>query len=207
MGLIKKKSAPISPQYLEAIVRGLSHVANCASDLSLTHYRGLIQQFFDYDEEAEAFIPKKVDLQLDDDHIITMPLIAVTDAKGLYLDELDVEFAVKVTGVADAPDLNAATEILEKSHPKFIVDLAPGSASSQKLGKDIITFKAKFKSNEAPECVMKVIDKYNSQISPRRTSPLEPESSPTNSSQDSQQNASDTAMPERATTRPAGPYY
>lgn len=159
-----KTNQPTSPQYLDAIVRGLSYVANCASELSLTHYKGLIEQFFDYDEKEQVFTPKTVDLRLDDNHIITMPLVAVTDAKGLYLDELDVAFSVKVTGI----DINELTKTMKENHPHFIVDLAPGTANKNSSNKDIIDFKAKFKANEAPECVMKIIDKYNSQIHPRK---------------------------------------
>ncbi|WCP70252.1 DUF2589 domain-containing protein (plasmid) [Vibrio tubiashii] len=169
MGIFSKNK-PVSPQYLDGIVRGLNYVANCASDMSLSHYQNLIEQYFDYDETASIFTPKVVRLQLDPEHEITMPLIAVTDAKGLYLDELEVDFSVRVTGI----DPRKMQDGLQQDCPQLVVDIAPRQRdASAGRDKDVIDFKVKFKSSEAPECVMKVIDKYNTQITPQQMSPRE----------------------------------
>lgn len=161
---IFRKSKPLSPQHLDGIVRGLNYVANCASDMSLSHYQNLISQYFNYDESEDIFSPKIVKLKLDDEHEIKMPLIAATDAKGLYLDELDVDFSVRVTGI----DSSVVKEGLQENCPQLLVDIAPRQRDSAERDKDIIDFKVKFKASDAPECVMKVIDKYNSQITPQR---------------------------------------
>lgn len=159
---IFNKNKPISPQHLDGIVRGLNYVANCASDMSLSHYRNLIEQYFDYHQKDNVFTPKVIKLMLDKEHEINMPLIAVTDAKGLYLDELEVDFSVRVTGI-DSVELGDG---LQQNCPQLLVDIAPRQREQSGRDKDIIDFKVKFKASEAPECVMKVIDKYNSQITP-----------------------------------------
>ncbi|MGL5007994.1 MAG: DUF2589 domain-containing protein [Plesiomonas sp.] len=159
---IFNKNKPISPQHLDGIVRGLNYVANCASDMSLSHYQNLITQYFDYNQEEDIFTPKVVKLMLDKEHEINMPLIAVTDAKGLYLDELEVDFSVRVTGI----DSTNLSEGLQRNCPQLLVDIAPRQREQSGRDKDVIDFKVKFKASDAPECVMKVIDKYNAQISP-----------------------------------------
>jgi hypothetical protein len=164
MKFFEKKNKPISPQYLDGIIRGLNYVANCASDMSLSHYSNLISQYFDYDEEQKIHKPKVIQLMLDDEHQITMPLIAITDAKGLYLDELNVDFSVRVTGI-DADNLQ---QQVQGTYPKLIVDIAPSHRSKDNMSKDIIDFKVKFKSRDSPECVMKIIDKFNSQVIPQK---------------------------------------
>lgn len=183
MGIFSK-SKPVSPQHLDGIVRGLNYVANCASDMSLSHYQNLISQYFDYDEDESIFTPKVVRLQLDPEHEITMPLIAVTDAKGLYLDELEVDFSVRVTGI----DPHSLQDSLQQDCPKLVVDIAPKQRENSGRDKDVIDFKVKFKSSEAPECVMKVIDKYNTQITPQQITP--------NDGKDSSISPSEMATPE-----------
>lgn len=163
------KNKQISPQHLHGIVRGLSYAANRASDMSLSHYKNLIHQYFDYDKSEDAFTPKVMKLKLDNDHEITMPLIAVTDAKGLFLDELEIDFSVRVTGVDTELQHELLQGELQEGCPQLVVDIAPKQREGGKgRDKDVIDFKVKFKSNDAPECVMKVIDKYNAQISPNK---------------------------------------
>ena len=176
MGIFAKdrqtKNRQVSPQHLHGIVRGLSYAANCASDMSLSHYQSLITQYFDYDDTEQVFVPKVVKLMLDAEHEITMPLIAVTDAKGLYLDELEIDFSVRVTGV----DTDFLQEEFAESCPQLVVDISPKQHQSSKdRDKDVIDFKVKFKSSDAPECVMKVIDKYNTQITPQKRSEPNPD--------------------------------
>ncbi|GEK12344.1 DUF2589 domain-containing protein [Aliivibrio fischeri] len=164
MNIFGRKNKPISPQFLDGIIRGLNYVANSASDMNLSHYQNLISQYFDYDEEKCTYKPKTIKLMLDDEHEITMPLIAVTDAKGLYLDELGVDFSVRVTGV----DTDNLQQDFKATYPKLIVDISPSHRNKGEINKDFIDFKVKFKSSDAPECVMKIIDKFNTQIIPKK---------------------------------------
>ena len=169
MGLFSKKKSNngisrkhVTPLYLDGIVKGLNYVANCASAMSLSHYQNLIAQYFEYDEENESYSPKTVRINIDDENEIIFPLVAVTDAKGLYLDELEVDFSVKVSGV----DVDAFQDRLKDDYPRLIVDVAPRSDHSKKRSNDIVDFKVKFKSSDAPESIMRVVDQFNSGISP-----------------------------------------
>ena len=57
---------------------------------------------------------------------------------------------------------------VQGTYPKLIVDIAPSHRSKDNMSKDIIDFKVKFKSRDSPECVMKIIDKFNSQVIPQK---------------------------------------
>jgi hypothetical protein len=179
----KKDFVHLTPEYLDGLIRGLNYVANCASDMSLSHYQNMISQYFIQLEDG-SFKAKEIDIRLDDQHVITMPWVAISDGKGLYLDEMDVEFSVKVTGISPVEEqqglANTAEQVAGELNsapnlPRFMVTIGQGTASDQHRPKDIIDFKVKFKSQDSPEAVMRVIDKFNSTIHPIRVENGAPE--------------------------------
>lgn len=166
MGRLKKmnkQSITPKPQFLDAILRGLNDAANSASDMCVKHYQRLIEQYFDkVDDKYEA---KTVKLKLDEEHTIDLPLISITDAKGLYLDELEVDFSINIVGCqrTDNQSDNKSTKDLAS---RLLVEVSPQKSEREKRDNNIIDVKVKFKSNSAPESLMKVIDKFNTQITP-----------------------------------------
>ncbi len=165
----RKNQNHITPQFLDTLIKGLNYVANCASDMALSHYQNLISQYFDRLEDG-SFQAKQADIRLDDDHVISMPWIAVSDGKGLYLDEMEVEFSVKVTGISQhdshmSAELAAALQ-QRPDCPRLEVTIGPAAHADTERPKDVIDFKVKFKSQDAPEAVMRVIDKFNATIHP-----------------------------------------
>ena len=170
----KEKKHHVTPELLDGLIRGLNYVANCASDMALSHYQNLISQYFTEQDDG-SFKPNTAIIQLDEEHVITMPWIAVSDGKGLFLDEMEVDFSVQVTGIDNGRNNNDSTadNIAAKLNsrpdlPHFIVTVANNSSDSTQRAKDIIDFKIKFKSHDAPEAVMRVIDKFNASIHPVR---------------------------------------
>lgn len=170
----KEKKHHVTPELLDGLIRGLNYVANCASDMALSHYQNLISQYFTEQEDG-SFKPNTAIIQLDEEHVITMPWIAVSDGKGLFLDEMEVDFSVQVTGIdngqnsSDSTADNIAARLNSRPDlPHFIVTVANSSSDATQRAKDIIDFKIKFKSHDAPEAVMRVIDKFNASIHPTR---------------------------------------
>jgi hypothetical protein len=165
----RKNQNHITPQFLDTLIKGLNYVANCASDMALSHYQNLISQYFDRLEDG-SFQAKHADIRLDDNHVISMPWIAVSDGKGLYLDEMEVDFSVKVTGISQH-DPHAVAELAAALQqrpdcPRLEVTIGPSAHADAERPKDVIDFKVKFKSQDAPEAVMRVIDKFNATIHP-----------------------------------------
>jgi len=183
----KKEFVHLTPEYLDGLIRGLNYVANCASDMALSHYQNMISQYFVQLEDG-SFKAKEIDIRLDDQHVITMPWVAISDGKGLYLDEMDVDFSVKVTGISPVEEQQALANAVERvagelngapNLPRFMVTIGQSTASDQQRPKDIIDFKVKFKSQDSPEAVMRVIDKFNSTIHPIRVDDTAPTPTPT----------------------------
>lgn len=175
----RKNQNHITPQFLDTLIKGLNYVANCASDMALTHYQNLISQYFDRLEDG-SFQAKQADIRLDDEHIISMPWIAVSDGKGLYLEEMEVDFSVKVTGISQAEDPAFTAELSQALKnrpdcPRLEVTIGPSASVNGSRPKDVIDFKVKFKSQDAPEAVMRVIDKFNATIHPTKVSNSEQE--------------------------------
>ena len=53
----KQTNETVTPQFLDGIMRGLNYVANCASDMSFTHYKNMVEEFFDKEEDG-SYTPK-----------------------------------------------------------------------------------------------------------------------------------------------------
>lgn len=168
----RKNQNHITPQFLDTLIKGLNYVANCAGDMALSHYQNLISQYFDRLEDG-SFQAKQADIRLDDEHIISMPWIAVSDGKGLYLEEMEVDFSVKVTGVSQTDETDFAADLSQALQnrpdcPRLEVTIGPSATENGSRPKDVIDFKVKFKSQDAPEAVMRVIDKFNATIHPTK---------------------------------------
>ncbi|CAM4046780.1 hypothetical protein VA7868_04564 [Vibrio aerogenes CECT 7868] len=186
MSLFKtnKMNEHVQPQFLDSIIRGLNYVANCASDMSLQHYEQLVDQFFTISEEG-IFKPKVIELQVDEHNVIQFPLIAVTNGKSLFVDEMEIDFSVKVTGIDASEALESMAAAIvnpesEQADPasRFTVAISAASHSNMKRPKDIMDFKVKFKSQDAPEIIMKVVDQFNNMLHPRE---IEPDGQPAES--------------------------
>lgn len=151
------------PQFFDAILRGLNRAANGASDMCIAHYQRLLEQYFD--RVGDRYEAKIVTLQMDEEHSINLPLISLTDAKGLYLDELEVDFSINIVGCNKVLE-DDGNDKTDDEISRLLVEVSPQKSEGEKRDNNIIDVKVKFKANNAPESLMKVIDKFNTQVTP-----------------------------------------
>ena len=85
MALFSSKKQPMSASDLSHITRGLHQAAAATHNLVAQQYIKLFDQFFDYnpDDLGTPMKAKMVEVGLDEQHTMTIPLIALVAPRGL----------------------------------------------------------------------------------------------------------------------------
>ena len=157
----------MTSQALTDVTRGMHHAALATSTMLANQYLYLIDQFFDKDENGILYA-KMVSAQLDETHIINVPLISMVAPKGLVMDRMKVAMSVRMEE-ADIKDATHEFDNCEVTRASFMVQLSPRSESSSQSGgraSDIIDIEMEFTAIDPPEGIMKVIDEYINLIAP-----------------------------------------
>ncbi|MCE6984189.1 DUF2589 domain-containing protein, partial [Pseudomonas frederiksbergensis] len=80
------------------ITRGLQEAAAATNNLIAQQYIKLFDQFFDYDAAAlcTPMKAKMVEVAMDDQHTMQIPLIALVSPRGLALERMQVDLSVRI---------------------------------------------------------------------------------------------------------------
>ncbi len=151
---------------LDDITRGMQHAAASANQMLAQQYTTLLDQFFDADEGG-TLVAREVELALDSQHRLALPLVSLAMPRGLALDEMTVNMTVR-SDLAEALPLHGAAT---GGVGRFYVSLAPHSQRETGRDSEHIDIEMKFTALQPPEAVMRVIDEYTNRLVPR---PLEP---------------------------------
>ncbi len=152
---------PGQSQMLTDITRGMHHAASTTAAMVAQQYIRIIDQFFD--EESDGTISAKmVKVNMDEDHFMMVPLIALVAPKGLALDKMVVHMAVKI----DKATIKEATDKVDNSkatRSSFSVSLSPKASSDDA---DLTRIEMVFTSGDPPEGINRIIEEYSNQIRP-----------------------------------------
>lgn len=151
---------------LDDITRGMQHAAASANQMLAQQYTALLDQFFDADE-AGTLVAREVELALDSQHRLALPLVSLAMPRGLALDEMTVNMTVRSDIAETLPVHGAATGGVGR----FYVSLAPHSERDTGRDSEHIDIEMKFTALQAPEAVMRVIDEYTNRLVPRPVQP------------------------------------
>ncbi|CAJ0889959.1 DUF2589 domain-containing protein [Ralstonia flatus] len=151
---------------LDDITRGMQHAAASANQMLAQQYTTLLDQFFDADESG-TLVAREVELALDSQHRLALPLVSLAMPRGLALDEMTVNMTVR-SDLAEALPLHGAAT---GGVGRFYVSLAPHSQRETGRDSEHIDIEMRFTALQPPEAVMRVIDEYTNRLVPR---PLQP---------------------------------
>lgn len=151
---------------LDDITRGMQHAAASANQMLAQQYTALLDQFFDADESG-TLVAREVELALDSQHRLALPLVSLAMPRGLALDEMTVNMTVR-SDLAEALPLHGAAT---GGVGRFYVSLAPHSKRDTGRDSEHIDIEMKFTALQPPEAVMRVIDEYTNRLVPRPTQP------------------------------------
>ncbi|WP_316682599.1 DUF2589 domain-containing protein [Ralstonia flaminis] len=150
---------------LDDITRGMQHAASSANQMLAQQYTVLLDQFFDADENG-TLVAREVELALDSQHRLALPLVSLAVPRGLALDEMTVDMTVRSDLAETLPAQGGVGGV-----GKFYVSLAPhsqrGAGDGGGRDSEHIDIQMKFTALQPPEAVMRLIDEYTNRLLPR----------------------------------------
>lgn len=101
-------------QTLSDIVRGMQHAVNESQRMLEAHFLDVLNRYFHADRT-----PVMMRFQVDENQVVDAPLIALVHPNGLHLDELTLQFAIRVQGenvkpVSLPPEAEEQMKLLEQ---------------------------------------------------------------------------------------------
>lgn len=158
-------NAPITASDLCDITRGLQEAAAATNNLIAQQYIKLFDQFFDYDVEAlgTPMKAKMVEVAMDDQHKMQVPLIALVSPRGLALERMQVDLSVRIQHT----ETTKASENLQREC--FYVTVGgQNKRSGDARDPDEVQIRMQFQACEPPEALNRLIEEYTNLISPKR---------------------------------------
>lgn len=177
---MEKKTAPMTSIDLREITRGLQEAASAANSLIAQQYIDLFDRFFDCNHEdlGAPMTAKMVEIAMDEQHLMRVPLFTLVSPKGLALERMQVDLSVRVKGTEARQALKAADE---SSTARFKVTIGSQSRQGDSRDPDEVQIRMQFQASEPPEALNRLIEEYTNLIVPVRIpAPTTPPSSDIN---------------------------
>lgn len=162
---LSSKNAPITASDLCDITRGLQEAAAATNNLIAQQYIKLFDQFFDYDAQAlgTPMKAKMVEVAMDDQHMMQVPLIALVSPRGLALERMQVDLSVRIQNT-ETTEVNA-----DLKRERFYVTVGgQNKRNGDARDPDEVQIRMQFQACEPPEALNRLIEEYTNLISPHR---------------------------------------
>lgn len=144
-------------QSLSDITRGLLYSANAAQQILNNHYIESIAKYFDEDGN-----PIMYNFKVQDNKEASIPLLALTEHKGLRLKEIEIDLNVRIDeGKVKTKDgISEEDEVRYADRTSFEVTLAPTNDNSKGRTSNNIGIKLKFEEQDNPEGIERIMDEF-----------------------------------------------
>lgn len=148
----------------------MQHAAAAANQLLSHQYTAMLDQFFDAREDG-LLAPRAVEVALDAEHTMPLPLVALATPRGLALDRMVVHLTVRGDFTEALPAGGPVAG--DDQRGRFYVTLAPPSTRKDDQGNagrrdsEHIDIEMQFVALAPPEAIMRVIDEYTHRLVPR----------------------------------------
>ncbi|MGE7990717.1 DUF2589 domain-containing protein [Pseudomonas sp. NPDC089554] len=154
---------------LSDITRGLQEAAAATHTLIAQQYIKLFDQFFDCDTDAlgSPMKAKMVEVAMDEQHTLRVPLIALVSPRGLALERMQVDLSVRVNGI-DTQALAKDKPAADAKGARFQVTVGASGRRGDQRDPDEVQIRMQFQACEPPEAINRLIEEYTSLIIPRR---------------------------------------
>ncbi|KVN36671.1 hypothetical protein WJ63_34400 [Burkholderia pyrrocinia] len=147
----------------------MQHAAAAANQLLAHQYTAMLDQFFDERDDG-LLAPREVQIALDAEHTMPVPLVALATPRGLALERMVVHLTVRGDFTEALPAGGLAGN---DQRGRFYVTLAPRSSRKDAQGNagqrdtEHIDIEMQFAALAPPEAIMRVIDEYTHRLVPR----------------------------------------
>ncbi|NMZ56805.1 DUF2589 domain-containing protein [Pseudomonas lundensis] len=154
---------------LSSITRGLQQAAAATQHLVAQQYIKLFDQFFDYDIDdlGTPMKAKMVDVALDEQHTLRVPLVTLVAPRGLALEAMKVDLSVRM----HATEQQKASHALENGEldcAQFFVTFGGDKNDHHPRKTDEMHISMEFRACDPPESIHRMIEEYTQLISPVR---------------------------------------
>ena len=143
----------------------MQHAAASANQLLAQQYTRVLDSFFDANDEG-LLTARTVNVELDAEHTMPVPLVSLATPRGLALEKMVVHLTVR-------GDFAEALPIDGGDHrARFHVTLAPpskrtGESAGRERDTEHIDIEMHFAALDPPDAIMRVIDEYTHRLVPR----------------------------------------
>lgn len=143
---------------IEELLGGLLEAAMVAQGISEKQHINSLANYFDNG------VPKTIDFKIGD-QTITVPLYILADHSSIGLSELDIEFEARlVFGNSEDQVSQVKRSILglfkKKGYKHNLGGIEVDSGATRTNNSGMAKIKVKFKSDEKPEAVSRLVDQY-----------------------------------------------
>lgn len=150
---------------LADIAQGMQHAATAANQFIAHQYQQTLDPFFERNANG-TLIPKTVAIQLDAQHHIELPLVALSTPRGLMLEKMKVQMTVRADAVSKeeiTPSLN------DYNISNFHVSMSPSGKNKKGRNSQHVDIEMQFTALPPPESILRLIDEYTNLILPQIT--------------------------------------
>ncbi len=162
----KKSASPLTSQALDNILRGLQYAALSAHRMNIQQHIELIDSYFDKKPGIPGK-PKMINMALDDNNHIDVPLISLVKPDGISLEEMKVSMTVKVEGNLSEEFENPVKKLgVNEKLSSFNVSFGSRSSKNKERSHDEINIDVVFKKTGTPEGMERIIEEYTKLIQP-----------------------------------------
>lgn len=145
-------------QTLTDIAKGIQYTVNAAQDVVEKFYIGLLDRYFDEDNN-----PVNMAVNISDETTIDVPLITLVTPTGLELEELEVEMSLRVDGVNTKKETTRAGDEVQRAS----FDISFSGSNRKVKNPNTIDMKMKFKKGDAPEGIQRIIESFANNVIPK----------------------------------------
>lgn len=169
LALPDPRKQPMAACDLSSITRGLQQAAAATQHLVAQQYIKLFDQFFDYDIDdlGTPMKAKMVDVALDEQHTLRVPLVTLVAPRGLALEAMKVDLSVRM----HATEQQKASHALENGEldcAQFFVTFGGDKNDHHPRKTDEMHISMEFRTCDPPESIHRMIEEYTQLISPVR---------------------------------------
>ena len=169
LALPDPRKQPMAACDRSSITRGLQQAAAATQHLVAQQYIKLFDQFFDYDIDdlGTPMKAKMVDVALDEQHTLRVPLVTLVAPRGLALEAMKVDLSVRM----HATEQQKASHALENGEldcAQFFVTFGGDKNDHHPRKTDEMHISMEFRACDPPESIHRMIEEYTQLISPVR---------------------------------------
>lgn len=150
-------------QSLSAVIRGIQHAAASSFRLLGEQHLQVLRQYFDESEDG-VLHARTTYVQVDDDHWVPVPLIALVNPRSLSLSRMKVAMSVRIEEAEGKPGDGAAAGEVDRT--SFSVVVSPKGSADGGRDSEVTDLELEFTAGDPPDAMQRLIEVFAQLVDP-----------------------------------------